>query len=113
MPKSKTHTYGITERFLLLMNEVIGSGQAENRTSFAKTVGEYQQNLSAMERGDRAPTLEQAATACEAYEYSANWLLLNVGPKKLDPKEILPIEKRVSDLESEMRKLKQLLSKSK
>lgn len=104
MPKEKTDA-GITQRFLLLMDEVLSNGLTKSKETFAATVGLDAQNLSPMQRGERSPTVNQCAAACLAFGYSANWLLLNTGPKKTDNELNIPIEKRVNDLEIKMRLL--------
>lgn len=107
----KKYTPGITQRFLLIIDEVILDGQAKNRSSFAKSVGEHQQNLSLMEKGTRSPTLEQIAIACKLYGYSANWLILNLGEKKLKETEQKTTEERISNLEAQVSKINRRLKK--
>lgn len=109
----KKYTPGITQRFLLICDEVIHEGQAKNRSAFAKSVGEHQQNLSMMEKGTRAPTLEQIAIACKIYGYSANWVMLNIGEKKLKVKEQQSTEERLSNLEAEVSRISRTLKRRK
>ena len=113
MPKEENYTEAITQRFLLLKDEVIGEKLCKNLSAFAEAVGEYPQNFSLMEKGNRSPTLSQCAKACDAFGYNANWLLLGLAPKKLGKGLEAPIEKRVSDLEIQMRSIKRLLAKEK
>lgn len=109
---NKPHTRGITNRFLQVCAEVIQEGHTDNRKTFAESVGEHQQNLSLMEKGRRAPTLEQIVTACKKYGYSANWLVLNMGQKKLSETvkgSVGSIEQRVNNLETEIAKINRKL----
>lgn len=111
----KQHTKSITQRFLQICSEVIQEGKVSNKTDFADSVGEHQQNLSQMEKGKRAPTLEQIATACKKYGYSANWLILNQGLKKVNKdivkRDTLTVEHRVNNLETEVAKLNRQISR--
>lgn len=107
----KQYTGDITKRFLLLCDEVIREGHTRNKSTFAKSVGEYQQNLALMEKGTRSPTLEHIAAACKLYGYSANWVVLNLGEKKLKAQEQKPLDERVSFLESEVARITRVLKK--
>lgn len=100
-----------TSNIIIVMNEVIQSGQCKNRGEFAKKIGEYQQNLSAIESGKRAPTVEQLAKAASEFGYNLNWMILGIGPKRSDPKLNIPIEQRVSLLEQQMRSMKKQMVK--
>lgn len=106
MAKSENDRTAITGRFMLICEEALATAQVKTRTEFAKSVGEHQQNLVAMENGSRAPTLEQIAKACDLYGYSPTWLILNRGPKKMKETEQLPIEERVSNLEDQVTRMK-------
>jgi hypothetical protein len=103
----KQHTKNITHRFLQICAEVIQEGHVNNRKEFAESVGEHQQNLSRMDKGTRSPTLEQIATACLKYGYSANWVMLNMGMKKLtkEKKETGTIDQRINNLETEVARI--------
>lgn len=101
----------ITERFLLICEEVIREDLCKTKKEFAAAVGEHPQNLTLMAKGSRFPTLEQIAKACDIYGYSPTWLILNVGPKKLDGSDKDPTEERVSELELEVERLKKHLIK--
>ena len=103
MHQTKTH---ITERFLLICEEVIREGLCKTKKEFAAVVGEHAQNLTLMAKGSRAPTLEQIAKACELYGYSPTWLILGVGPRKLAGANKDSTENRVSNLELEVARLK-------
>lgn len=105
----KQHTPAITKRFLLIMDEAIRDGHTENRTTFAKSVGEHQQNLSAMEDGARSPTLEQIAAACKVYGYNPTWLILGTGDKRLKAKDQKTDDERLTQLEVEVSKIKRML----
>lgn len=98
-----------TQNFLVIMGEVISQGLVKNKTEFAKKVGEHQQNITKMETGSRAPTIDQLAAASKLWGYNMNWIVLNTGAKKLDPKMNVPIEERVSILEQQVRILKKRL----
>lgn len=101
----------ITERFLMILNEAIKEGQTKNKSTFAKSVGEHQQNLSLMEKGARAPTLEQIAIACKTYGYAPNWLILGIGAKRLKPNDQKTTEERLSNLEWEVSRLKRVTAR--
>jgi hypothetical protein len=107
----KQYTPAITTRFLLIMDETIRDGHTENRTTFAKSVGEHQQNLPAMENGTRSPTLEQIATACRMYGYSPTWLIFGTGDKKMKAKDEMSLDQRISELEAEVARIKRLVKK--
>jgi hypothetical protein len=116
---NKEFTEGITQRFLQLCSEVIREGVVNNRKDFATSVGEHQQNLSLMDKGTRAPTLEQIVNACKKYGYSANWLMLNQGAKKIKTEikktRFTPatMEERVHSLETEVARLDRNLKRIK
>jgi len=97
---TKTHTPGITQRFLQLCEEVIHEGHASSMTEFAKSIGEHSQNISLMQSGGRVPSVDKLAEACIKYGYSANWLILNRGERKLSKTDIKPIDQRVQQLET-------------
>jgi len=101
----------ITERFLLICEEVIREGLCKTKKEFAISIGEHPQNLTLMAKGSRFPTLEQIAKACDLYGYSPTWLILNMGSKKLAGNEKDATEERVSELELEVEKLKKFLIK--
>lgn len=102
----KEYATDITQRFLLIKDEVIREGLVNTAKEFATAIGEHSQNFTKMEKGTRSPTLDQVARACEIYGYSPTWVILNKGSKKLDKKAEVPLEKRVDQLEQQMRKLK-------
>lgn len=109
---NKPHTRAITQRFLQICSEVIQEGHTENKKSFAESVGEHQQNLIMMQNGKRAPTLEQIVAACKTYGYSANWLILNMGQKKLSETikgSVGSLEQRVNNLETEIARINRKL----
>lgn len=106
----KEYMADITQRFLLIRDEVIIEGLCKTAAEFAKSIGEYPQNFSRMEKGARYPTLDHIARVCEKYNYNANWVMLNRGSKKLDKKSEVPMEKRVGDLEVQLRSIKKLLA---
>lgn len=90
-PKNgKPYSPDITKRFLLIIDEVIRDRLTENRTTFAKKVGEHQQNLPAMKKGMRYPG--QVATACKVYKYNPTWLILGTGDKKLSVNQETTLE---------------------
>lgn len=101
----------ITERFLLICDEIIREGLCKTKKEFAFAVGEHPQNLTLMAKGTRFPTLEQIAKACDLYGYSPTWLILDKGPKKLADAQQDPIEERVGELEMEVERLKKHLIK--
>lgn len=107
----KENIPGITERYLQIMTEAIQEGLANSKTDFARRVGEHQQNLSTIEKGGRTPTIDQLVNACVEFGYSANWLLLNTGDKKMKKTEMKPLDLRVNDLESEVVRIKRQLKK--
>lgn len=106
----KHYTSDITHRFLMIKDEVIKQGLCNTLKEFAEKVGEHPQNFSKMEKGTRFPTLDHIARACAEFGYSAQWLLLNQGPKRSDKKNEETLEQRVSDLETQMRMIKRKLN---
>ena len=112
MSKIENNKGAITERFMMICEEALQTAQVKTRTEFAKSVGEHQQNLAAMESGSRSPTLDQVAKACELYGYSPTWLILNLGPKKMKETEQLPIEERLSQVESDIARIKRHLKRT-
>lgn len=109
MAKSENDKAAMTDRFMIICEEVLQSQLVKSRTEFARSVGEHQQNLAAMENGTRSPTLEQVARACDLYGYSPTWLILNRGPKKMKETEQLPLEERVTLLETEVGRIRRAL----
>lgn len=105
----KIYSPEITQRFLLICDEVVRDGQVKNKSIFADSIGEHQQNLSKMDGKGRTPTLDQIARVCELFGYSPTWLILGVGEKKMKPGERRPLEGRVTDLEAEVARIKRLL----
>lgn len=107
--ESKLYSPEITQRFLLICDEVIRDGQVKNKSTFASSIGEHQQNLSKMDGKGRTPTLDQVARVCELYGYSPTWLILGIGEKKIKPAERIPLEGRVTNLEVELARIKRQL----
>lgn len=105
----KDYTTDITTRFLLIKDEVIRQGVCKTLKEFAEKVGEHPQNFSKMENGTRFPTLDHVARACAEFGYCAQWVVLGKGPKRTDKKDESSIEKRVSDLEIQVRSIKRKL----
>jgi hypothetical protein len=104
--KEKKYTPQITKRFLLIMDETVKNGICNSQAEFLTSIGEHRQNLPEYLRGNRAPTLEQLATACEKYGYSPTWALLGIGDKKMKAVDRMSIEDRVSELEAAVALLK-------
>ena len=102
------YTEGIIKRFLQLKDEVMEQ-QHMTLKEFAASLGMFSQNFPVMERGERVPTIQQAAHACDLYGYSCDWLLRNAGPKLTEKELALPIEHRVQELELQMRMVQKLL----
>lgn len=96
----------ITKRFLMAKNQVIALriDGIRNDTQFAQSIGEYQQNLSKMENGERYPTLDMIGNLCRVYRVSPTWLILGTGkmfensplpplprlPRSLPPQDLQP-----------------------
>lgn len=110
MANKEEYTQAITQRFLMLKDEVIRDGLCKNAAEFAERVGEHAQNFSKMEKGTRSPTLEHIYRACTEFGYSANWVILNYGPKKTDTTLTVPMEQRITTLELQIRSIKRLLA---
>lgn len=106
----KPYSTDITRRMLQLMEEVLHERLAKNKGEFAKSIGEYPQNLSMWEKDQRAPTLEQVAVACATYQYNPAWIILGVGSKKMRETEQKSIDHRVSTLEIELAQIKRFVS---
>lgn len=110
----KQHTTAITQRFLQLCTEVIQEGHVTSRKEFAESIGEYATNLAMMEKNKRSPTLEQIVSACKKYGYSANWIMLNMGQKKLSETvkaSTGSLEQRVNIIETEITRLTRILAR--
>jgi transcriptional regulator with XRE-family HTH domain len=107
--QDKPYTKAIAKRFLQMMKDVIHEGQCIDKVDFATKIGEWSQNITAMEKGGRAPTLEQLATACKKFGYNPTWLVLGVGNKKLTQDDH---KKRITELETEMVRIKKLMKKN-
>lgn len=82
----------ITARFLQAKNQIIALRihGIRNDSQFAESIGEYQQNISKMEKGDRYPTLDAIGNLITIYNVSPNWLILGTGP--MFDKPPLPLE---------------------
>ncbi len=82
--KNKELSNGVTGRFLEAMRDIISKNVngVTNRRLFGERIGEYQQNFSKMERGERSPTIESLCKLCTEFGYSAEWLLLGLGEKE-------------------------------
>lgn len=101
------YTDQITARFLLIKEEVLADNTCRSLADFSRRIGEYPQNITAMIKGRRYPTLEMVARACKEFGYSAQWLLLGEEPKRLDRKEGPGyIEDRLDKLESTINELR-------
>lgn len=100
----------ITERFLIICEEVIKDGLCKTRKEFAAAVGEHPQNLNLMDKGRRAPTLEQIAQACDHYGYSPTWVILGRGQHKMTGEKD-PTDERLDKVEDDIEMLKRHLIK--
>ena len=108
---NKEHTKkAITARFLLICEEVMKEGVCKTKKEFAAAVGEHAQNFTLMEKGQRAPTLEHIAKACDHYGYSPTWVILGRGAHKLVAEKD-PLEDRMDRMEDELETLKRHLVK--
>ena len=100
----------ITYRFLSMIDDLVAKGFCRSKRSFCEAIGEHPQNLSRMKKGDRFPTIEHIATACQKFGYSPTWLILGVGPEK-GSAEKTPLEERLTAAEEEIEMLKRHLIK--
>ncbi len=110
---AKKYTDSVTSRFIQICREVVAAGMVANKTEFAESVGEYQQNLSLMEKGSRAPTIEQICLACEVYNYSPSWLMMGIGDKTMQKPGKRNLEQRLNEIESEVNIIKRALAHKK
>lgn len=101
----------ITQRFLLVKQEVIREGLCSTAKEFGAAIGEHSQNFAKMENGTRSPTLDQIARVCDQYGYNGNWILMGMAPKKLDKKQEVPFEQRLATLEMDVRRIKKQMEK--
>jgi hypothetical protein len=111
--KEKKYTPAITKRILLIMEEVIKEGVCDTVDEFMTSIGEHRTSKSAYEDGSRAPTPEQIAITCAKFGYSPTWVILGIGEKKLNPKNQTPLEDRVSELETVVQSLKNMIKRKK
>lgn len=110
--KSHTKTYreGIGHRFIICMRQIIAERKNDCRTikDFAGMVGEFPQNITKIERGERFPTLDQVARLCELFGFAPAWVLLGEGEMKQNiadkavPARVLRLETRVKGIEKQL-----------
>lgn len=72
----QTYKDDIRDRFVKAMKSILFARINECKivSQFAKSIGEYQQNISKIEKGERYPTLDHIARLCDVFNYSAEWL---------------------------------------
>lgn len=96
----------VTARFLLAKNQIIALriNGVRNDSQFAESVGEYQQNISKMENGERYATVDMIGNMITIYGVSASWLFRGTGkmfeklplppypaiPRSLPPQDLQP-----------------------
>lgn len=97
----KTYKEDVRKRFLHEMRLIIAErrNKINSITAFANAVGEYQQNISKMEQGERYPTIDLLCRMCETFNVSPGKLLLGVD-------EAAGFERRLAKLESEIKTVK-------
>lgn len=113
MPKPSIHKdykEAITIRFLTCMRQVLMVRMKGCRTmkDFADFVGEHQQNLSKMEKGERSPTLDQTARLCEIFGFSPAWVILGKGNMQETAElnaQLAILEKRITKVEVEIEQI--------
>lgn len=107
--KDKSYSEAVTQRFLMAMKDIIAKGikEVRNRSQFAELIGEYQQNLSKMEKGGRYPTIDSLAKICTEFGVSERWLLTSRGNMYASGAEPgqEPVAAKVLELENRLRKV--------
>jgi transcriptional regulator with XRE-family HTH domain len=98
----------VSKRFLNAMRQIISERKqgCKTITQFAKMIGEHQQNISKMEKGERFPTIDQICRLCLIFDISPTWILLGEGEMNqvTDIKAALQIiTQRVSKMEKAMK----------
>lgn len=78
---TKKHTKQVTARFLKAMRQIIADELegVTTKSQFAERVGEHQQNISRMVKGERYPTIDVLVNICLIFKVDPAWLLLNKG----------------------------------
>ena len=94
----------IRGRFLAAMRHIISKRMKDCSTvkDFASRIGEYAQNISKMENGERFPTLDHIGSICDVFGISPNWLILNNGDMFIESElyyMVTEIEKRLTRVE--------------
>lgn len=108
MSKSKTIDHGreITNRFLLAMDEIVGSTRFNKITArdFGSEIGITSSNLTRLRSSKtNRVSLEAIGKLCEIYKVSPDWLITGVGtPWKINnpslEKRMDGFEKTITDL---------------
>jgi len=77
----KKHAQLVAGRFVKAMKQIIANEikDVTNRSQFAEKVGEYKQNISKIESGERYPTIETICTMCLVFGVDPGWILLERG----------------------------------
>lgn len=71
----------VAARFIKAMKQVIANEikGVTNRSEFAEKIGEYKQNISAIEGSTRYPTIDLLCSICIEFDVNPGWLLLEQG----------------------------------
>jgi transcriptional regulator with XRE-family HTH domain len=101
----------VTTRFLHAMRQIISERKqgCKTITQFAKLIGEHQQNISKMEKGERFPTIDQVCRLCLLFDISPTWILLGEGEMNqvTDVKAaLLTLTQRISKMEKTIQSTK-------
>jgi len=108
---NKDYKETVTLRFLEAMRRVLMARKEGCKTmkQFAEFVGEHQQNISKMERGERMPTVEQICRLCEVFGFSPAWVLLGRGNMEETAElgaAIAVLQERMTKIEIEIEQMK-------
>jgi transcriptional regulator with XRE-family HTH domain len=108
---SKQHSDAVRSRFLQAKTHILSNQLSGVKTlsQFADKVGEYSQNFSKMERGERYPTIDSICMLCLEFGISTSWLLLDIGDMLGRPTngDLSEISERLRKVEEDVKKLKQ------
>jgi transcriptional regulator with XRE-family HTH domain len=100
----KTHTAQVGKRFIKAIKQLTVD-QDTTVSKIAVDIGAFQENMSAIEKGQRYPTIEMLCNLCLKYGVSPAWLLLNTGEMFRDETlNIGSLFARMNEIEERMKK---------
>lgn len=112
----KLYREDVVLRFLTAMNQIIAARKdgCKSDKDFAISIGEYQQNISKMVKGERYPTIDLIGRVCDIYHISPTWLIQGKG-MMFEPADInagiASLEQRMSTAEKQIELMSKKINK--